>query len=39
MAVKSHSNENITKDLKFKLQFDLIITGKAEYYDYKCIVQ
>lgn len=38
MAVKSHDNQNITKDPKFKMQFDLIISEIRDCYDDKYII-
>lgn len=38
MTVKSHDNQNIAKDPKFKMQFDLIISERIDCYDYKYII-
>lgn len=38
MAVKSPDNQNITKDPKFKIEFDLIISERRDYYDYNDII-
>lgn len=38
MTVKSHDNQNITKDPKFKMQLDLIISEIRDCCDYKYII-